>query len=753
MRISVAAGIAAALMSAAVASKGELPKHRIVAIVVPGLQAADFETPELAQVRSMFPTSAVGWMVARTAGAPGNNPSSEAVVAAELATLGAGARAAPPDIRLDWGPCGDGFGQTAMHASAASAGAPDLAFLHGNRDTQGERVALGRLVQQMREADRQLEYPVYLGALGSAVRHAGWRTAAGGDTGPCTGEDPAPLLCALDGIGETDGAATGLNSIVRNGGAPFGCETSFRAYQQIRDYDFGVYAFGDLVRAQSYAPLCTPGMAARHRARALARLAHQVMAAWRGLGPRDVLFVIGIPASASADYSDLAPVIMAGSGVDAGFLISPSTHRLGVVANTDFLPTVLGFMGAQTPVWAEGRAFRGSGKPASFDHWLAVYRDLTRTARLQGTLGGLPGLQLLLALVIAADAAGMSGVPWLRWASVVSAGAILALPAAELLLPLAHPGSVLEGGLMLACVLLAAGAAGLHRAAGMRMPAILLGMLIVPIAVDLVTGGHLLQQAWMGSSVTLGARFFGIGNEYGAALLAALFVTTGCGFAWWTGRSPGTGTAGGARALHPRWAAGLALVLVAFGVVVGAPTFGANFGCAAAFFVAAAAIALQYAPVTRRLAWSGAAIAGVLLLAALVMAGDLLRPPAQQTHLGRVLTHPSDALVIARRKVGMNFRLALHSVWSGAGLAACAAVWLARRRKRLAADPPGAGILLAGFVWGAAAMLVFNDSGVVAAAEMMLLGAAGSWLLLRGEDLITATGRTDAGARAAEADA
>ncbi|MGC8668790.1 MAG: hypothetical protein ACP5VE_11815 [Chthonomonadales bacterium] len=718
------------------------PRHRVFVIVVPGLEAKHFAQPEMARLGPMVSQCATGWMVARTATVPGARPLPQSVVAAELATLGAGARAAPPTSCK--AAVSSALGrQTNPVPAAAAAFERGSSPLDAGRGAARSDAALSALIRQIECADRRLDYPVHLGALGSLLHSHGWHTAVAGNAGPCRSHDPSPILLAMDEHGEVDRAATGIPSVIRNAEAPFGCESTFEGYRLIRESDFGVYAFGDLARAQAYAPLCLPKMAALHTQKALAGLASQILSTWRSLGPRDCLVVIGVPSSVEADYKDLAPILVAGSGVAPGLLMSPSTHRRGVVVNTDFLPWVLTVMGASVPGWAEGRAMESSGQRVSLEQWLAVHREAVGTARLQETLGGLPSLQLLLVLLIAADAAGPLGGRWIGRLSSMFAAAILALPAAELLLPALHPNTLTGGALMLAGALWAVGIIGVWPGSRRRLPAILCALLVFPLTADVLVGGRLLSRAWMGSSVTVGARYFGIGNEYGGALLSAVLVIAASGFAWRIRCQKETprDTAGNGVSRPEWWAMSLPLILLSLGVVVGAPSLGANFGCALAFFVSGAAAAVYLVPMRHRRRWVGAAAFVVCALAILVMVADLLRPPAQQTHLGRVLQHPRDAIVIARRKVALNLRLAVHSPWSAAGIVASAAMWLVWRSRRgnairmLGAYPEFRALAFA-FLWGVAAMLVLNDSGVVAAAEMLLLAAAALWLFAGSGDFL-----------------
>jgi EamA domain-containing membrane protein RarD len=93
-----------------------------------------------------------------------------------------------------------------------------------------------------------------------------------------------------------------------------------------------------------------------------------------------------------------------------------------------------------------------------------------------------------------------------------------------------------------------------------------------------------------------------------------------------------------------------------------------------------------------------------------------------------VFAHSADAIVIARRKLALNLRLAGHSPWSAAGIAAAWALVLEWRRRKRMPNDSGLRQVSVAYLWGTGAILALNDSGVVAAAEMLLLASAAQWL-------------------------
>jgi hypothetical protein len=499
----------------------------------------------------------------------------------------------------------------------------------------------------------------------------------------------------------------------------------------LADYDalppdtaFCALVFSDLARADRYAPLCLPALAAAHRADALHALDSFLAALWPRLRAERTrhplrLFVLAPgPADSTTDRLDrLAPILAWGEGVPQGTLTSASTRRPGLIINTDFLPTVADFLRLPPPPGLTGRPMTSAPtlteRSPTPERLRAAHDALLQTARQQNALGGLPTVQMLLVL------AGMAALSRRRWPALVptTAIAIVSLPPGMLLLPLIAPGSVWGASILLAvCTLtLAALAWKLARAGSSAQPLFdgLCALLSVVILLDLLAGSHLLRQAWMSYSVVEGARFYGIGNEYMGAVIGAGCVLLGR-------------KALGGR----RWAVG-GILMLALLLVMGAPQFGAKVGA-----IPSAGVGFGVALLVR---WRGRVRFRegmvILIALALLLGGfalwDLRFHAGPQSHLARAFSGAGGGslLAIAFRKLALEGYLLLHSPWSATlAVSAVGLWWLWRAHPDLFASLEAKAVL-AGLVAGAAASLLCNDSGVTAAALIFLYGWA--WAAVR----------------------
>ena len=294
----------------------------------------------------------------------------------------------------------------------------------------------------------------------------------------------------------------------------------------------------------------------------------------------DLLIVLERP----PPVRSLLAVGIAGAGFGDGNLTSDSTRREGYVLSTDLLPTILARYGIAVPDDVAGREIETAGDAA----------DATAVAELEARLGEVSdrrwpvlGVNLLIWLGLVAAAAALGGRAGAGRALTVLAIAVALVPAVLLVGAATTPSVLGErllvglGSPLLAVLALAA----MRRLTGDRAPfaayALAAGLSIGATAVDMVLGSPLTALSLIGPNLSIGVRFFGIGNELEASIAALLLL----------------GTAAGVRGLDPpdpRKALAIATVVVTLlAVLVFAPgRFGADVGAAITFPAGAAAVVI-----------------------------------------------------------------------------------------------------------------------------------------------------------------
>ncbi|MGH9190495.1 MAG: hypothetical protein ACRD0Q_10760, partial [Acidimicrobiales bacterium] len=691
---------------------------KVLIVGVPGLGWDDLGRGRMPNLDRMVDDGALGAMTVRTRS---GHPS----VTEGYATLGAGSRVA----------ASDGNGQAEGDAPVR---VPAVAALRSN-------------------AGRNL--PTAPGALGQALHAAGKRTAVVGNADLALGlSDPVPAgegegrpvrlrpaaVAVMDGDGRVDAGLVGHDDVlVADPSASFGLRGHTDRIVEATRRLLGVSDVvlvdpGDLTRAKALEALDPPAwFVEQARTRALADTDALLGRLTTDLDSRTVVLVVSV-VPPSREWR-LTPMVAAGAGVTPGYLHSPSTRRLGLVALTDLAPTVLGALGARVPVAMVGHPVR----------YVAGVPDARRLVDLDRAAAFREGVYLPLVvafialqalvylLTMVAFSRRRPGYPWWRAPLRLVVLAFAAFPLATFLLR-AVPG-VDRGGLAAATVgllvidsLLVAAVARARRHT-LSSLSWLLGATAAVLIVDVATGGRLQQASIMGYSPHTAGRFYGLGNSAFAVLAAASLLGA---------------------VLHfehaPRRREALVSVAVLFGLVVvvdGAPSLGDDVGGILTLVpvFALTVLALARRRVTLRLV-AGVVLATVVVLG-LATAIDLSRPPEARTHLGRQVVSigedgPGTLLATMTRKAEVNLRILGASAWTWTVpvIAVFMLEMLVRQRRGADLLPRGSpmrvGVVaaLATGILGAAV----NDSGVVVTA--LVLVYVGPFLALlalaRGENRV-----------------
>lgn len=337
-------------------------------------------------------------------------------------------------------------------------------------------------------------------------------------------------------------------------------------------------------------------------------------------------------------------------------ITSPSTRTLGLVTMADLTGE------GRSPEFVRG----GWRQIRSLGDWF----EATEEAKIPVLVlwGSLAGLGLALGIVALRKPklvkAARSAL------AVATAGTLALLPAG--LAPYAAAQIAL---FFFATLLIAASSRPEKRPSAVTDILQLFGVLVV---LDTIFVWGMVAHSALSGYYDSGIRFYGIGNEYMGLLIGAVLMSVPKRFLGWVGT-------------------GIVLLL-------GLPMLGANAGGAMAACVA-------FFPPLKGKRWRG--LLPFVVVAAL--AGlDRLQPGAVQSHIGQAAGKGASAWgEIIVRKLAMNARLTV----AGPTLVAMVAVGVGGwQLKGLFArlDDELQGRVVLG-LWGAGAVIVFNDSGTVAA--------------------------------------
>jgi len=688
------------------------PDGKVIMVVVDRLRLEDLDGEGLPNLHWLMEKGALGLMNCNTAGSsqnPGNT----------YATIGAGSHITATDA--------PGFGFSASDRFQNGPAATEYENRTGRSAPSEAVVHLG--IIRIKKQNAGLPYPAVPGALGTALHSAGFKTAVLGNADVSSALRRQVVTIAMDQNGLVDYGRVDDRMLAGKSGFPGGLHTDYaKMLQELKEVSnqasFIVIETGDLSRLEEYIPYVSMSVLSSLRKRVLQELDSFLGQTLRFLDlEKDMLLVVAPTHSKmlSGKESSLTPVLILGGGLPEGFLLSPSTKRKGIILNTDLAPSILRYFNLP--------AFRSMlGQPVQAlkgDNQLAFLASMQKQLIL--TYAARSPLQrgyiiYQLGLLIA----GLYFIfrPQKKGGRILQPLllTVMAVPLAYLLLPLMPPAplAVSTVELIFFTSIITIAALFLER----RLPKsafIFLGLFTAGlITVDTFLGSPLQKTSIMGYDPIVGARFYGIGNEFMGILVGSLII--GCSAVLSIFQ------------LYRRRVlciTGVVFLLVAF--MLGNPLLGANLG---GFFTAFPAFATTFLLVwgVRFNLWTVLYIAlATVILVIVIFIVDLGHSPELQSHFGRnaavVLSSGwTEVAGIINRKLEMNIKLIKYAIWSRIFIASlCTLALLFFRPVGVVAviknTHPVLYKGLIGVIVGSMAALVFNDSGIVAAATTIIFGA------------------------------
>ncbi|MBE3577853.1 MAG: hypothetical protein IMX00_09200 [Limnochordales bacterium] len=747
----------------------------VILLLLPGVTWSDLVSPAAASAWEwLWPQAVVGLMNSRSGS--GFDP------AAGYMTLGAGARA----LRL---PPGSG---TVYQREESLAGmtAEEWYRLWTGRDP-AEGAILFPGIEAVQSVHRRADHPVTPGALGKWLRAQGLSVAAFGNADLPEGYWRPVALVVMDERGVIPRGRVDAGILSSDHDQPGGRGLdelqlgSLVAAELQAGTDLIAVEWSDLERLERGAggdgQLFAPGRQESLRWHELARAgkwARMWWERWQVAAGRPLTLVVLSPypgREAIRRGELLTPVIVYREGGQPGLLVSPTTRWRGIVANLDVAPSLARILAGDREMtavtgrrWTEVRDRQSASDP----EWaVREIRNLAqRTAGVSytrpGVLRGYVLAQIItsLSLLVLLLAASSRRLPRGRLLNV--AGRLLALFVVTLVIvPAALPlttslhsrgvGATLAGALggsLLAALVLLLVVRRPYRAVLLVAAAVTAGLIA-----DVLTGSTFMRRSVLGYDPAVGARYYGIGNEYMGVLVGASTLVGTAGLDW-LARSvsrarPAQGIAGLRGALLLPASVGIVTTLV-----IALPFWGANFGGA---LTAAAALAVALLGAREEAAntspgpqspspapprgwslsgrhWVWALLALVAVVAGLAVI-DTLQPISVRSHVGLLvgaIREDGQAVLwqTIDRKLATNIKIMRYSIWTwgfAIGLVTLTLLFLRPTPgfHRLLADRP---YLARGMMASAIASIVAfaaNDSGVVCAATTLLFPASALLLL------------------------
>lgn len=405
------------------------------------------------------------------------------------------------------------------------------------QQVQGKRAEQGVLLLSAAQLARQhskREFAGEIGALGEAMKEQGLTAAlfGSGDRGVSYFR-PAALI-TTDKSGVTQYGDVGKGMLTTDPLRPYGVRTDYnamwRAYGNVRDEaSLVVFDLADLQRLNDAAGEFEPGRYVRLRGQILKEIDHFFGRVVQETATDRLVVTVTprVSQEAAGRQEWLAPVVMAGGSVTPQtVLTSSTTRRDGIVSNLDVAPTVLHFLEVpQVPSMIGYPLLASTGlAPHAIDRLLerTVWTFANRGVVLGGA-GVVLGLALLAALYRVFKGRGVPA-SWVRGLLYVG----LAMPLCLYLLPMFRAEGLWETAgalfaLILLFVLIPFPILSICQTLYDRL-VWLAAWTIGIVLYDTWQGGRLAKSSVLSYDPIVGARYYGVGNEYMGVVIGAALV-------------------------------------------------------------------------------------------------------------------------------------------------------------------------------------------------------------------------------------
>ncbi|MGL5346562.1 MAG: hypothetical protein ACRDA3_04375 [Peptostreptococcaceae bacterium] len=565
------------------------------------------------------------------------------------------------------------------------------------------------------------QYGATLGSIGQTLAENNIKVAAIGNAD--TGINPEDLnrnigLMAMDNLGRIElGNVDDIN--VMDTSMPFGIRTDYKKlldetkkYYQESDVMF--VELGDTTRLDLYKEYLNEETTKTMRKDIYKNINNYLEEVFKLVDENDNVYIISARPS-DLDYKNkrrLSPVLKF-EGNKKGLLHSSTTRRSGIIGNVDIGVDILDTYGLKNDQTV-GKSFEYIDKDDNIDFVKHEYEKIVTIANVRTNIvnsfvtivAASWVITILLVLIRKKIPMKIKKEVFVVLNELVKLGMIM--PLAFLTAPIFNfrgPVSV-TGGIVLSVIIIYLLGTLLFRKNDMNQMLFYASITVLLIAIDCIIGTPLMKNSIMSYDAIVGARYYGMGNEYqGIVIGSALFTFTTLL----------------AYNKIPKWSIiPLAIVVL---ITTASPAMGANVGASISEFVAFLTLILLIYNVKidfKKIIFIGL---GVVALVGAFALFDIMS--GSESHLslfvGQILENgPSAIIETFSRKISMNMKLAKTSIWVnillvGTGVIGVLLLKPNRKVSKLANRYP---MLYKGFVAnviGCAITLLVNDSGIVSA--------------------------------------
>lgn len=637
-------------------------------------------------------------------------------------TLGSGVRAnVPPGFG-----CAYGFSETVEGEKAYTI----------YENNTGQKPAFSDIlftdIAKIIEDNKNQNYQITPGLLGQTLKEGNVKVVLLGNADTPGQKKRYAALLAMDTLGQVEeGYVEGF--LIKDKQSPFLVKTDYASLlQKIKEYQvlnrpcLLIVHLGDTIRADDARSYVTAERVDFFRKQALANADAFLGQLLNELDLKKDLMLVVTPFPSRDGYNEknlLTPFIMIGNGIENGLAISATTRREGIIANIDVAPTILNYFGLSVPDIMLGYPIASRSQGKVFPTLYEMNQQI-KTTNVQRAYLIKPYVALQIIVSFGFLALFFLKKAWLKMMRPFIL-ANLTVPFILLFLPIFSTNGLGSKYLWLfAFMIIITAFLMLTFRDTLVKIAIISLITALGILVDLIFGAPLMKTSVLGYDPIGGSRYYGLGNEYMGVLIGSILI--------------------GLMALLDKYKSlrkfhsVILLIFLSTLFFIMSPQYGSNVGGTISAFGAFALNFLMLLGI--KIGWRHLGLLVVALVETIVILFLVISPYFAPSHISKTVElikangWQTFGLII-ERKLAMNYKLLRYTVWTRALLASMLVLAALLYRppyllKTIFQKYPN---LYRGFIGTGAGCLLafaFNDSGIVAAATMMIFIALPALLLV-----------------------
>lgn len=585
-------------------------------------------------------------------------------------------------------------------------------------------------IEKIKKQNANNKFSAIPGQLGSLLQEHGYAVEVYGNADNLGDQKRSAVAMAMNTQGVTSGDVS-HTTLVEDPDFPGGLRTDYQRMLDVVRAQTGkkgltVLELGDLERLERMGSYLGENVLQSRRLESMTSMVSFITAVLENIDLRQDMVMVVAPTPRGSNLPDanyLTPVMAMGPGLTPGILSSPTTKRPGIIRNTDLAPTILNYFQVAPTAHIYGRSMQIIQEDNVLSSLSSLYDGIALNYQVRPPLLRYYVLAQLVLVFLSLAAIFMPGRKSLMLVLKPLLLAVMAFPVALLLLTLFPHQSV---SLLVVQLLAITTTIIVAVHLTIKDPDRFLNYFILIslftslcIALDIFLGSPMQKNSILGYDPIVGARFYGIGNEYMGVLIGATIIGV-------------TALINGLGQRRRLFILGAGVYFLVVLYLIAAPQKGTNVGgsIAALFSFLVTMLLLLEVRFDPKTMLKVTAAVGTFLLALIFY--DLQRPVENQSHIGRT-AHiilqggPAEIVNIIIRKFSMNLKLIRYTIWSRVFIASLVSLAILFYRpvgvmQSIKTRYPDIykgliGVFVASFV-----ALLFNDSGVVAAATAMIFG-------------------------------